>query len=203
MSEPDERALGAMIGATVKALREKSGLSMRELARRSGVSQPFLSQIERGLSAPSMVTTYRLAEALDVLPGALLPAPTASRITVVRAGEGRQIPVANRDDAAVGRAVLMQPGNSLEIIDYRIEPDQYIEEWFELPGELALYLISGVLDVEIEGHPIIRMKPGDFVGHPATIRHRWLLVDNQPAHALLAIAHPSEGAPRRPPSHGG
>jgi transcriptional regulator with XRE-family HTH domain len=203
MSTPDERALGGMIGATVKALREKSGLSMRELARRSGVSQPFLSQIERGLSAPSMVTTYRLAEALDVLPGALLPAPAASRVTVVRAGEGRQIPVANRNDAAVGRAVLMQASNSLEIIDYRIEPGQYIEEWFELPGELALYLISGVLDVELEGHPIIRMEPGDFVGHPSTIRHRWLLVDDQPAHALLAIAHPSEGAQRRPPAHGG
>ena len=192
----DESTLNALIGATVKGLREKSGLSMRELARRSGVSQPFLSQIEHGVSAPSMVTTYRLAEALGVLPGALLPTP-ASQLTVVRAGEGRTIPVANRPDAAVGRALLMQPSNPLEILEYRIEPGQYLQEWFELAGDLGVYLISGVLDVEVEGHPMVRLHPGDLLAHPAAIRHRWLLVDNQPAHALLAIAHPPEGAIRR------
>ncbi|TPG36655.1 helix-turn-helix domain-containing protein [Mycolicibacterium hodleri] len=197
---PDEGTLNSLIGQTVKALREKSGLSMRELARRSGVSQPFLSQIERGVSAPSMVTTYRLAEALDVLPGALLPAPATSQVTVVRSGEGRSIPVANRPDAATGRALLLQPSNPLEIIDYRIEPDQYIEEWFQLAGDLAVYLVSGVLDVEVEGLPTVRLHPGDLLGHPASLRHRWLLVDNQPAHALLAIAHAPEGAVRRPPA---
>jgi transcriptional regulator with XRE-family HTH domain len=201
MTQPDEGALNAMIGATVKSLREKSGLSMRELARRSGVSQPFLSQIERGVSAPSMITTYRLADALDVLPGALLPAPPASRVSVIRAGEGRSIPVANRADAAAGRALVMQPGNPLEVIDYRIEPGQYISEWFELPGELAVYLISGVLDVEISGHPTVRLQPGDLVSHPADLPHRWLLVDDEPVHALLAIAHPGEGAAHRAPSH--
>lgn len=196
--QQSETALNAMIGQTVKRLREKSGLSMRELARRSGVSQPFLSQIERGASAPSMVTTYRLAEALDVLPGALLPAGPTARVTVVRSDEGRAIPVANRPDAAAGRALLMQPGNPLEIMEYRIEPGQYLEEWFELAGDLAVYLISGVLDVEVEGSPVVRLQAGDLLGHPAAIRHRWLLVDDKPAHALLAIAHPPEGAPRRP-----
>jgi len=199
MRQPDETVLNAMIGQTVKRLREKSGLSMRELARRSGVSQPFLSQIERGVSAPSMVTTYRLAEALDVLPGALLPAGPTARVTVVRSDEGRVIPVANRPDAAAGRALLMQPGNPLEIIEYRIEPGQYLEEWFELAGDLAVYLISGALDVEVEGSPVVRLQAGDLLAHPAAIRHRWLLVDDQPVHALLAIAHPPEGgAARRP-----
>jgi transcriptional regulator with XRE-family HTH domain len=186
----DERAVSSLIGATVKTLREKAGLSMRELARRAGISQPFLSQIERGVSAPSMVTTYRLADALDVLPGALLPAPTPRRLTVVRADEGRHIPVANRDDAAIGRALLMQPGNSLEVIDYRIESGQYLQEWFEVPGDLGVYLVDGVLDVEVEAHPIVRLHAGDFLSHPAAIRHRWLLVDGQSAHALLMIAHP-------------
>ncbi len=122
---------------------------------------------------------------------------------MIRAGEGRSIPVANRADAAAGRALVMQPGNPLEVIDYRIEPGQYISEWFELPGELAVYLISGVLDVEISGHPTVRLEPGDLVSHPPADLppHRWLLVDDEPAHALLAIAHPGEGAALRAPSH--
>ncbi|MCH6171206.1 helix-turn-helix domain-containing protein [Pseudonocardia alaniniphila] len=196
----DEAALNARVGATVRALREKSGFSMRELARRSGVSQPFLSQIERGVSAPSMVTTYRLAEALGVLPGALLPAPAAAQVTVVRAGEGRDIPVANRPDAAVGRALLMQPGSPLEIIEYRIEPGGHIAEWFEMPGDLGVYLIEGRLDVEVDGYGVVRLAAGDFVAHPASIPHRWHLVDDEPARALLAIAHAPEGA-RHPSGH--
>jgi hypothetical protein len=39
------------------------------------------------------------------------------------------------------------------------------------------------------------------VSHPADLPHRWLLVDDEPAHALLAIAHPGEGAAHRAPSH--
>lgn len=94
----------------------------------------------------------------------------------------------------------MQPGNPLEIVEYRIEPGQYLEEWFELAGDLAVYLVGGVLDVEVEGSPIVRLRPGDLLAHPAAIRHRWLLVDDHPVHALLAIAHPPQGAARRPNS---
>lgn len=194
--DDDDRTLNALIGEMVRSMREKCGLSMRELARRAGVSQPFLSQIERGVSAPSMVTIYRLAEALDILPGALLPALTPARVTVVRADEGRSIPVANRDDAAVGRAILMQPANPLEVIEYRIAPGQYVEEWFSSPGELGLFLVSGMLEVDIEGHPSERLASGDFITHPASIRHRWRLIDDQPAHVVLVIAHPAEGGPQ-------
>jgi transcriptional regulator with XRE-family HTH domain len=196
----DEAELQARVGATVRALREKAGYSTRELARRAGLSQPFLSQIERGVSAPSMVTTYRLAEALGVMPGTLLPAPDAPQVVVVRSGEGRGIPVANRPDAAIGRALVMQPGVPLEVLEYRIEPGQYIAEWFTLPGEMAVYLVAGALDVEVEGWGTVRLGPGDLVSHPASLPHRWLLVDDGPARVLLAVAHPGEA--RRPPAHG-
>jgi transcriptional regulator with XRE-family HTH domain len=196
----DEAELQARVGATVRALREKAGYSMRELARRAGMSQPFLSQIERGVSAPSMVTTYRLAEALGVLPGTLLPVPDAPQVTVVRSGEGRGIPVANRPDAAIGRALVMRPGVPLEVLEYRIEPGQYIAEWFTLAGDMAVYLVEGALDVEVEGWGTVRLAPGDLVSHPASLPHRGLLVDDGPARVLLAVAHPDES--RRPPAHG-
>lgn len=191
--DDDDRTVNILIGEAVRTMREKAGLSMRELARRAGVSQPFLSQIERGVSAPSMVTIYRLADALDVLPGALLPALIPTRVTVVRAEEGRAIPVANRDDAAVGRAIMMQADNPLEVIEYRISPGQYLEEWFSSPGELGLYLVSGMLEVDVEGHPSVRLNSGDFITHPAAIRHRWRLVDDQSAHVVMVIAHVEQG----------
>lgn len=108
-------------------------------------------------------------------------------MTVVRRDEGRVLPVADRPDAALGRVLVFRPDEKLQIIDYRIEPDQYIGEWFHSPGILALYLVSGELDVEVEGAGIYRIGAGDLITHPAPLRHRWLLVDNQSAHALMLI----------------
>lgn len=192
-ADVSEATLTARVGATIRGLREKAGLSTRELARRAGISQPFLSQIERGVSAPSMVTTYRLAEALGVLPGALLPAPASAGVTVVRAGGGRAIPVAGRADAAVGRALLMRPDHPLEVIDYMVRPGEYLGEWFQSRGELAMYLVSGQLQVQVEGAGSWLMAPGDLISHDASMRHRWLLVGDEAAHVLCVLSHALPG----------
>jgi transcriptional regulator with XRE-family HTH domain len=183
-SAGNEAALNARIGSSIRRLREKSGLSMRELARRAGISQPFLSQIERGASAPSMVTIYRLAEALGVLPGALLPAPGTASVQVVRASEGRMLPVAGEPNS---------PDTTLEVMEYLIEPGQYLEEWFSLRGDMAVYVVTGRLDVEVEGAGTWRLGPRDMISHNAELRHRWFLVGDEPAHVILAVVHPSDG----------
>ncbi|GAS93859.1 XRE family transcriptional regulator [Mycolicibacterium canariasense] len=183
----DERALALRAGAAIRAIREKRQLSMREVAARAGISQPFLSQIERGQSMPSMITVYRLAETLDVTPGELLPTSTESKVAVIRSDEGRLLPVADRPDAALGRVLVLSRDEKLQIIEYKIEPDQYIGEWFQTPGVLALYMVSGQLDIDVEGAGTYRIGAGDLITHPSPLRHRWLLVDNQPAHALLVI----------------
>lgn len=160
---------------------------MREAALRAGISQPFLSQIERGQSMPSMITIYRLAEALDVTPGDLLPISTDAQVRIIRRDEGKLIPVSDRPNAALGRVLLLSPDNSIQITEYRIERDQYTGEWFETPGVLTLYMISGELDIVVEGAGTYRVEAGDLITHPSPLRHRWLLVDNKPADALLII----------------
>lgn len=54
------------MGARLKRARQKSGLSLRELARQLGVSASFVSQMENGKSAPSVATLYSMALLLDV-----------------------------------------------------------------------------------------------------------------------------------------
>lgn len=183
----DEQALAIRAGSAIRSLREKAELSMREVARRAGISQPFLSQIERGQNMPSMVTVYRLADALGVSPGDLLPASTENQVQIVRSDEGRTLPVADRPDAALGRVLLMHPSNSLQIIEYQITGGQYIGEWFQTPGILALYMLGGELDIIVEGAGAYRIGPRDLITHPSPLRHRWLLVDNKPADALLVV----------------
>jgi len=54
------------LGAFIKAQRERADLSLRRLAARAGVSNPYLSQIERGLRKPSAEILKRLSRALSI-----------------------------------------------------------------------------------------------------------------------------------------
>src|SRR3970040_1549762 len=60
-------------GTAIERLRERKGLSREDLARASGVSYSYLSEVERGLKRPSTDVLARLAMALDMLPSDLLP----------------------------------------------------------------------------------------------------------------------------------
>src|SRR5215831_15525456 len=80
MSEP-ERGVGfdpgAELGPRLRRVREDRGLSVRELARRISCSPSLISQIERGLSAPSVGILYAIASelraSLDFLFGVTVP----------------------------------------------------------------------------------------------------------------------------------
>ena len=88
-----ERAVGD-IGSYIRAQRENAKVSLRQLARTAGVSNPYLSQIERGLRTPSAEILQQIARGLRISAEALY----------VRAGILEQRPA-----GAVVDAVLADP----------------------------------------------------------------------------------------------
>ena len=56
----------AAVGIRIRSAREIRGLSQEELAARVGINNSFLSQVERGLKAPSLKTLFKIAAALEV-----------------------------------------------------------------------------------------------------------------------------------------
>ena len=80
----------AVIGARVKALRESSSLSLRELAGRCGVSAPMLSQVERGETSPTLAVAARIASGLELRLSQLLRLDEGGAVTVARAGDRRR-----------------------------------------------------------------------------------------------------------------
>src|ERR671931_2077925 len=77
------------IGPRVKALREAMDLSLRDLATRSGVSAPMLSQVERGETSPTLQVAARIAAGLELRLSQLLRLDEDGTVTIVRGGEGR------------------------------------------------------------------------------------------------------------------
>jgi XRE family transcriptional regulator, regulator of sulfur utilization len=76
-----------VIGARVKALRESGDLSLRDLAARSGVSAPMLSQVERGETSPTLTVAARIAAGLDLRLSQLLRLDEDGAVTIVHANE--------------------------------------------------------------------------------------------------------------------
>ena len=77
------------VGPRVRALREGMGLSLRDLAERSGVSAPMLSQVERGETSPTLVLAARIASGLELSLSQLLRLDEGRNVAIVRAGQGR------------------------------------------------------------------------------------------------------------------
>jgi transcriptional regulator with XRE-family HTH domain len=80
----------AAVGPRVKALREAMDLSLRDLAERSGVSAPMLSQVERGETSPTLLIASRIASGLELRLSQLLRLDEEGMVSVVRRGEGRR-----------------------------------------------------------------------------------------------------------------
>src|SRR5688572_28624676 len=76
---------GRVLGANLRARRDEQGISLSELARRSGIAKGTLSQLESGGGNPTIETVFSLSNALGVPVSALLSdAPTADLILVRR-----------------------------------------------------------------------------------------------------------------------
>jgi transcriptional regulator with XRE-family HTH domain len=78
------------IGPRVRALREAMDLSLRDLAERSGVSAPMLSQVERGETSPTLQVATRIAAGLELRLSQLLRLDEDGAVSVVRGSERRK-----------------------------------------------------------------------------------------------------------------
>jgi XRE family transcriptional regulator, regulator of sulfur utilization len=111
----------AVIGARVKALRESAGLSLRDLAERSGVSAPMLSQVERGETSPTLTVAVRIASGLDLRLSQLLRLDEGGSVTIVRAGE-RQRGRNKRRGHSFEVLTSAQPGQRAELSRHTLAP---------------------------------------------------------------------------------
>src|SRR5258708_21687048 len=110
----------AEVGRRVRALRRERGLSLDQLAERSGVSVSMLSTVERGQKVPSILVMSQIATALDTSIARLVDEEKAPRIVLTRAAEQRVI----REPSGIERRSLspVLPGVEFELIKMTIQP---------------------------------------------------------------------------------
>jgi transcriptional regulator with XRE-family HTH domain len=126
MSDADVTSV-ATIGGRIHALREGMGLSLRDLAERSGVSATMLSQVERGGTSPTLQVATRIAAGLELRLSQLLRLDEDGAVTVVRVADRRQGPT-GEDDASTPRTHRYEvltpplPGQRAELSRHVLAP---------------------------------------------------------------------------------
>ncbi len=86
----DGRLDGAAVALRIKALREATGYSLRDLSEKSGVSPTMLSQVERGATSPTLAVASKIAAGLDLSLSQLLRLDETPHVVVGRAADHRR-----------------------------------------------------------------------------------------------------------------
>ena len=165
------------------------GLSLRDLAERSGVSAPMLSQVERGETSPTLSVAARIATGLDLSLSQLLRLDEEEHVVVVRRGEGRK---RRRGGHRVEELTPPLPGQRADVSRHRLEPgaatggagDPPMHE----PGsrETAVVLAGpATLVIDGERHDL---RAGDSVTFDADLPHHFENDGDEPAELLAVVA---------------
>ena len=164
------------MGSTIRRLRHAQRLTLVQLAARTGLSHSFLSQVERGLAAPSMKSLFEIAQALGTTQDRIMATGSGepSAVMLLRAGEGVRLGTEDGVDPrrAVARQLIAEPG-----VYYPTEfvglSRRFGEFWFQHTGNEFVYVAAGVIEVELGDGTRHTLRPGDNLKYPGQLAHRW------------------------------
>ena len=177
------------VGERIRQLREALGLSLRDLAERTGVSAPMLSQVERGETSPTLAVAGRIAAGLELTLSQLLRLDEGRHMVITRAGEGRR---RKRRGHEVEELTPPLPGQRSDVSVHTLAPgaatggadDPPIHE----PGsrETAVLLV-GDLDLFIDGE-LRTLREGDSVTFDADLPHHFENNGDDEARMLAVVS---------------
>ncbi|MFF0436957.1 helix-turn-helix domain-containing protein [Streptomyces sp. NPDC004327] len=156
------------VGAAVRRRRRALELTLAEVATRSGLSSPFLSQIENDRARPSMRSLQRIADALDTTAVQLLAASDETRtVDVVRAAADSALSP-DSPDARVRPVVRGR--HQLHALEFT--GGHEADREFRHRNDELLYVADGAVEVEADGR-LHRLGRGDTILLSGGVRHRW------------------------------
>lgn len=151
---PAHFAVDREIGAGLRRLRRARKLSLEDIARRTSLSIGFISQIERGLSSPTLRALAGMADALGVSLGDLFPANPAAgpqAAMIVRASTRSELQLWRSGI----RKQLLTPhmeGARLNLYIVELDPDASTgDELYSHHGEEAGLVMQGAMHLTVEG----------------------------------------------------
>jgi transcriptional regulator with XRE-family HTH domain len=170
----NQQEIDARLGVAIRSLRHTRKRTLVEIAQATGLSHPFLSQIERGRARPSMRSLFLIAEALGTTQQALLAAVSPPAGDPPLIGNGT-------------RLLLHEGGVDItEFAEISIE----FEEFFIHARPEFLYVVTGTLEVESRKSKRAKSRltvlgARDSLSYPGGTLHRFRRASPGPCVVLM------------------
>lgn len=173
VSDIDE--LPIEVGPRVKAVREQRGLSLEDVAGRSGLGQDVLVSIESGDYAPPLGTLIRLGKALDMPMGTLITTGEVRPYAILRGKDRKAVARFSADRQAQYGYTYMplapdKKDRSMEPFIVTLEPTGGEHGLSEHDGEEFIFVMSGKLAVKFGDEEFV-LEPGDSIYYDSTTPH--------------------------------
>lgn len=175
------------LGRRIQILRKRSGMSLRQLAARSGVAAAMISYLERGRTSPSLATVQKILSALGTDLGSFFATQAGDSLGPVFRRE--RMPVASDQQRSYTILLSRRAGVRVEMFDEELRPSDRQPEFETLACDVAGYVLGGCLALELEGHPAQILRPGDAFYVPKGVAHRGYASGDQPVR-LVTVYHP-------------
>ena len=188
-SSPAQAGPELQLGPRIRALRQARHLTLRELAERAGVTESFLSQVEREVTSPSIASVQRIARALDLAIAELF-VEEAPLGRVVRRGERRRI--AYPGLGAVDEFLTSGLDGRLQVILSTIEPGGGTgdEPYAHDSDEEVVIVLEGRLELWVADERYV-LEEGDAVTYSSRLKHRNKNIGDTTAIVLFCLTPPS------------
>jgi transcriptional regulator with XRE-family HTH domain len=179
----------ASIGPRVKALREAMGLSLRDLAERTSVSAPMLSQVERGETSPTLSVAGRIASGLELSLSQLLRLDEGEGVSVVRKAD-RRSGGSRRHAYEIITPPL--PGQRAEVSAHTLKPGASTggpgdPPMHEAGSRETAVITDGAVTLHIAGQEY-RLADGDSVTFDADLPHHFENPDAAEARFMSVVS---------------
>ncbi|MFI5829079.1 helix-turn-helix domain-containing protein [Streptomyces sp. NPDC051578] len=187
MRDEAPEATAPRIGAGIRRRRRSLDLTLAEVAASTGLSSPFLSQVENDRARPSMRSLQLIADALETTAVQLMAAAeTPRRVNVVRADADPGL------DPAARVRPLVRGHHQMHALEFTGDHDA--DRAFEHRNDELMYVADGSVEVEADGRTH-RLGRGDTLYLSGGVRHRWRALEQGTRVLLVAVADHIEAAP--------
>ncbi|BCH27510.1 helix-turn-helix domain-containing protein [Mesorhizobium sp. L-8-3] len=155
------------LGTRLRDRRQALGLTLKDVADAAGLSVGFISQIERGITIPSLTSLISVCRVLKSEVSDFLSQPRGDQ--PVTRHDQRPIYAVGGNAISYERLSASFPGNVLRSVLIH-EPPGFRSEPMSHEGEEIYYILEGALTVEIDGEPNI-LETGDSIHFPSIRTH--------------------------------
>lgn len=185
---PQDREISSVVADNLRRIREEQGLSLAQLADRSGVSRAMLNQVERGKSTPTINVVWKITTALGLPFSALLARAPASPVEVLRFDRSWQL--RSRDGRFSSRALFpLESPRAAEFYELRLEPAAIEQSEAHRPGTRENIAVNrGTLAVVVEDREHL-LEAGDAILFAADTPHRYEARGEEPVVAYLVMTY--------------